>query len=242
MKKLNIMRYQKLRFSGLAAFAVLSLGVTMASAQVDVAQPYPFPPPLAAHSPYATDSSRDLGFYLNGDLGSSFMPDFQSSRFGFPGNFRTDVGMRFSAQPGYNFLAARRLTLGGEFETGVIYNRISHVYDAGSPTPWRGEYYQVPLLGNLVLKCHASSRVVPYVGVGGGGDISWARIHSPGFRDFGGSSNDKFDPAAQGMAGVRFHLNSISDFGLGYKFLADFPSDGKYIATHSVVACFTVKF
>jgi hypothetical protein len=44
------------------------------------------------------------------------------------------------------------------------------------------------------------------------------------------------------MAGVRFRIDRIFDVGLGYKFLAAFPYDGKYVATHAVQATFTVKF
>jgi hypothetical protein len=110
------------------------------------------------------------------------------------------------------------------------------------PSSFRGDYYQVPLLGNLVLKLHPPGLlVVPYVGVGGGGDYSWARIRSPGF--FGFSSNsDEVDPAVQAMAGVRFRLSPISDLGLGYKFLAAFPGDGRNTATHAVGISLTLRF
>jgi len=234
MKEPSAMKHRQTPALGLAAGAVLFAGLTVASAQVDVASAY-VPPP------YAADSGKDLGFYVNGDVGPSFMPDFQSSRFGFPGNFRMDTGVRSSAELGYNFLATRRLTLGDEFESGAIYNHISHVWDAGSPISLRGDYYQVPLLDNLVLKFHPNSFCAPYVGVGGGADCSFARIHSPSFSGSHDSS-DRVDPAAQGMAGVLLRLNSNMDVGLGYKFLADFPDKGKYIATHAVTANFTVRF
>jgi len=44
------------------------------------------------------------------------------------------------------------------------------------------------------------------------------------------------------MAGVKFRINSMSEVGLGYKFLADFPVHGSYIGTHAVSAPFTVRF
>jgi opacity protein-like surface antigen len=217
-----------------AGCAVLWLGLAAASAQVYAAPPYAAPA-------YVVDSIQDAGFYLSADLGPSFMPDFQSSRFGFPGSFSARSGVRFSAEPGYNFLANERLTLGGEFETGVIYNDLSSVRGAGSPMLLRGDYYQMPLLVNLVLKLHPGPFVVPYVGIGGGGDYSSARIRSARFFGFE-TTSDEVDPAAQGMAGVRFRLNASSELGLGYKFLAAFPGEGRYIATHSVAASFTIKF
>jgi opacity protein-like surface antigen len=196
---------------------------------------------------YVPNAGNDLGFYFNGDLGPSFMPDFQSSRFGFPGSFSTRAGVRFDVEPGFNFLATDTLTLGGEFETGVVYNRLRSVTAAGSATPYWGDwgdwgdYYQVPLLGNLVLKLHPDSFVVPYVGVGGGGDASWARIRPHGFFGFDNHS-DEVDPAVQAMAGVRFRLAPNVELGVGYKFLAAFPSEGRYIATHAAAASFSVRF
>jgi opacity protein-like surface antigen len=46
----------------------------------------------------------------------------------------------------------------------------------------------------------------------------------------------------QALGGVRFRINSNMDPGLGYEFLADFPNEGRYLATHSVMAGFTVTF
>jgi opacity protein-like surface antigen len=218
----------------MAACTVLALGLTTASAQLAVAPPYVAPA-------YTADSSEDLGFCLSGDLGPSFIQNFQSSRFGFPARISARPGARFGVEPGYNFLATDALTIGGEFETGVIYNSLHSVSKPGAPWPLRGDYYQVPLLGSLVLKVHTGSFVEPYVGVGGGGDYSAARIRSPGFFGFR-TRSDEIDPAVQGMAGVRFRLNRISNVGLGYKFLAAFPNQGQYIGTHSVLASFTVRF
>jgi opacity protein-like surface antigen len=234
MKKSSNMQYEQMRIPCLATCAIFSLGLAVSSAQNSVATSYVAPRPVA-------DSGTDLGYYLNGDLGLSIIPDFQSSRFGFPGNFHMDEGIRFGLEPGYNFLTLGDFTFGGEFETGVAYNRIASVWAAGLPTSSRGDFYQVPLLGNLVVSFHPCTFVEPYVGVGGGGDCTWARIHS---WDFFGThmNNDEVDPAMQAMGGVRFRLNSLCDVGVGYKFLADFPSSGKYVPTHDILASFTVKF
>jgi opacity protein-like surface antigen len=233
MKIPSIVKHQQVLFWARSAYTFLSLGLATASAQVYVA---PTTVPV-----YGADSSKDLGFYFDGDLGPSFMPDFQSSRFGFPGSFSARPGVRLGVEPGFNFLAGDRLTLGGEFETGVIYNYLYSIKEAGSPTSLRGDFYQVPILGNLVLKLHPDSFVVPYVGVGGGGDYSRARIHMPGFFD-SETHNEEIDPAVQAMAGVRFRLNAICELGFGYKFLAAFPSEGRYFGTHSASVTFTLRF
>ena len=232
--------------------AVLFLGVAKMSAQVYAPPPpppYGGPPPYGAPPPYGGPPGYYAGpayvadapgFYLNLDAGPSFMQDFHSTRFGFPGSFSARPGARFSVEPGYNFIADRQLTLGAEFETGFIYNYLNSVRQTGSPTT-RGDYYQTPILANLVLKLNPDGFVVPYIGVGGGGDYSSVRIHTPGFFGFD-NWNDEVDPAAQGMIGVRFRLNPMSELGVGYKFLAAFPDHGSYVGTHSVSASFTMRF
>jgi opacity protein-like surface antigen len=191
---------------------------------------------------YYYESSGDLGFHFGGDLGGSVMQDFNSSRFGFPGHFSARPGVRFSVAPGYDFLSTGKLTLGADFETGMSYNDLNSIRDAGVRTPLRGHYYQVPLLGDLVLKFHPNSFVVPYIGVGGGGDWSSARIHPASFIG-ASSSSDEIDPAVEGIAGVRFRLNSMSELGFGYKYLAAFPGGGNSnTATHAALATFNLRF
>jgi opacity protein-like surface antigen len=234
MKKLHIVQRPPLRVLAAVICAVLTLGLTAASAQVYS------PPPTYVVPAYVPYSGNDLGFYFNGDVGPSFMPDFQSSRFGGPPtSFSAHPGVRFDGEPGFNFLAAGPLTLGGEFETGVIYNRLYSINEAGLPISSRGDFYQVPLLGNLMLRIHTDSLVVPYIGIGGGGDASWARVLSPGF---GFETRSEVDPAAQAMGGVRFQIAPNVDVGVGYKFLATFPSEGRYFATHAASFTFTFRF
>jgi opacity protein-like surface antigen len=246
MKKLSTMKHHQIRIVSSAACAALFIGMAVASAQVYVppaSLPPPSVPPPRPPPDYVADFDKEVGFYFNGNLGPSFIPNFKSSRLGFEGDFHMDPGVRFAAEPGYNFLSTRLLTLGGEFETGVIYNRISHVDNQELQIWRRGDYYQVPLLGNLEIKFHPNSFVVPYVGLGGGGDATWTSMNRwDYYGGYGKSSHDEVDPAVQAMAGVRFRLNSMIDFGVGYKFLADFPSEGKYIATHAAQATFTVRF
>jgi len=228
MKKLNNSRYQQLLAWAAVACAALGFGLA-ASAQTNTL------------TTLAPDSNKDLGLYLSGDAGSSFLPDTDTSRFGFPGKLSARRGLRTDIAPGYNFLATDKFTLGGELETGLIYNHLSSVSKAGSSVTFRGDYYQVPMLGNLVFKAHPTPWCAPYVGAGAGGDYSWAGIHSPGFAGFQTSSSE-IDPAAQALGGVRFKVSARCDVGVGYKFLAAFPAEGKYIGTHSVGASFSMRF
>jgi opacity protein-like surface antigen len=234
MKEMCTVKNHIILFQAMSACAFFSLALAGASAQV-------YAPPTYAAPVYAAQSDQDLGFYFNANLGPSFTPNFESSRFGYPAAFSARPGFRLGAEPGFNFMSADHLTLGGEFETGVIYNDLNSITPAGSTASMRGQLYQVPILGNLVLTLHPDSFVAPYIGVGGGGDYSRAVIHNPGF--FSSDTwNDEVNPAFQAMAGIRFRLNSLCDVGFGYKFLADFPNEGKYIGTHSAQAVFALRF
>lgn len=231
MKKTSNVTHHPARVLAAATCAVLSLGLGSASAQMYVG-PGSGPP----HDPY-----REIGFYFNGDIGPSFMPEFHSTRFGFPGRFELDPGVRFSAEPGFNFLATDSITLGAQFETGVIYNYISSVKNAGMNTNLRGDYYQVPVLGDLVLQLHPCPYVTPFIGVGGGGDYSAGRLHMQYFyHDY--TDSDIFSPAVEGMAGVRFRINYCTELGIDYKYLAAYPNHSTRTDTHSVAASFSVKF
>jgi hypothetical protein len=218
-----------------AASALAAFATTTASAQV-------VPGFVAPTANY--ESSPGTGFHLSADLGSSLMQNFNSPRFGFPGHFSADPGLRFSIAPGYDLVSTRALTLGADVETGVIYNRIDKVEDSSVPAPGvRVNYYQVPLLAGLTLKFHPNSFLTPYVGISGGGDYSAARLHPRAFVGDTESSSDDLDPAVQGAAGLRMHLNSRSDLGLGYKYLAVLPGGSSSpIITHAVLASFDYQF
>ncbi|MGO8700068.1 MAG: hypothetical protein ACLQVY_20460 [Limisphaerales bacterium] len=109
-----------------ATGALAAIAPVSASAQL---APGPGTPTLSYQS------SSDVGFHLDADLGPSIMQNFNSPRFGFPGHFSADPGVRFDIAPGYDFVSTRALTLGTDFETGMIYNIVDKVEDAWAPVP-----------------------------------------------------------------------------------------------------------
>jgi len=192
---------------------------------------------------YYSEPEHEVGFYLGADLGADFMQRVQTTRFGFGTAFTPRAGTRFGIEPGFNFLSTPYLTLAGEFETGVSYNYLSGVNVPAVPYAVHGDYYQVPLLGNLILKLKTDSIVEPYVGIGGGGDYSSVTLRNYGYGYYGyRTSSDEVDPAVQGMIGVRFHVSPWSEVGVGYKYLAAFNGGGNVINTHTAQASFTVNF
>jgi opacity protein-like surface antigen len=240
MKKdyLNPMIMRGAGFAGAVCLIACAATPMAASAQ---------PPPYqgAYSTPgYQNDYvAGDIGFCFSANLGLSLMPDFDSSRYGVPGHFSPDAGVRFTVAPGFNFIRSDPFDFGAEFETGVIYNHLRSVTLAGNPMNYHGDFYQVPLLVNLVFKAHPTRDLTPYVGVGGGGDVSSTHL-----RDFDNGDDfhhhDRYktdaDPAVQAMIGVRYRVWRYMEVGAEYKYLADFSSST--IETHSILATFTMEF
>jgi Outer membrane protein beta-barrel domain len=235
-KRCSVMHQIPLALCG----AAVCLAFASSSAYAQVAVGYYGAP--GYYSPFMySHTVNGLGFYLAGDGGISVIQDFNSSRLGFPGRFSTDPGGRFSIEPGFDFIATRELTVGAEFETGFTGNHISSITQGGASTGMDGDYYQVPFMGNLVVKFCPDSPVTPYLGVGGGGLYSDARAHPIGGFD-GWIHSNETDPAVQGMAGIRFKLGPVAELGLGYKFLAALVGGDNNVYTHAVLASFSLNF
>jgi len=225
---------------GAGVAGAISLLACVAAPDAATAQP---PPYQGAYStPGYEYSPGDIGFCFSAGLGLSLMPNFNSPRFGVPGHFSPDAGVGFSVAPGFNFVRSDPFDLGVEFETGTIYNHLRSVTLEGNPYNYHGDFYQVPLLVNLVFKAHPTRYLTPYVGVGGGGDVSEAGLHDyyNGYYYYHEHYKTDADPAVQAMAGVRYRVWRFIQAGIEYRFLADFSSST--IETHSVLGTFTMEF
>lgn len=160
------------------------------------------------------------GFFLNTDVGASFIT-------GLPSGIDADPGIRFSVVPGYRIYNDDLFSVSLQLDTGLIWNGL----DAG------GDLYQVPVLAGFEYAFHTGSIVEPYVGIGGGGVYSDYSVSSA----FGGGDSS-FDGALQGMAGVRFKLSDSAEVGVGYKYLHNWASNVDYIGTHSASVVFVFRF
>ena len=162
------------------------------------------------------------GPFLNTDIGASFVT-------GLPSGVSVDPGIRFSVVPGYRIYNDDIVSVSLQFETGLIWNSFG---DSS-----RGDIYQVPFLLGTEYAFHAGSVVEPYIGVAGGGVYSEFDFNSR-FDD----DQSTMSGAVQAMAGVRFKLNDHAELGVGYKFLATWPSGVDYLGTHSASVTFVWRF
>jgi hypothetical protein len=224
----------KIQYAVLTTVPVLTAFLALSSLDSPAQTPVPGMPV------YYYEQPEDLGFHLGADAGASIMQNFDSSRLGFPGRFDTRPGARVDVAPEYDFLSGGGMTLGAEAETGMIYNDINRVTDAGVTTYARGQYDQLPFLAGLTLKFHPNSFITPYIGVDGGGDYSHLRLHPSGY--FGPPErSDEVDPALQATGGILFQLNSRCALGCAYKWLAAFPSENQNTCTHAALVTFNFK-
>jgi opacity protein-like surface antigen len=206
------------------------------------------------YAPYPASPPYQYGnFYLNGDVGVSFLQDLTIRNLGTKVSFHT--GSRADLSLGYNI--AKQLAV--EFETGVIWNSLNaDNSQVITPLADRINLYQVPLLANLVYKVPLAGGITPYIGAGVGGVVSTLDLETQTGPGFGHGywrhpSDTDCAFAYQGLAGVKFPLGWNMDIGLGYKFLGTldhswFEGDpnlftqtgGTY--SHSVLATFTWRF
>lgn len=111
-----------------------------------------------------------------------------------------DPGFRLGFVGGYNLNEWVAL----EFESGFMYNGIKDSDDA-----WLGS---VPLIANVVFRFENETKLVPYVGGGGGGAFTT-------FNDWYDSDSD-FVFAWQVKAGVAYSMNDNMSVEVVYKLFA----------------------
>jgi opacity protein-like surface antigen len=156
--------------------------------------------------------------------------------------------MRWGLEAGYGFKLSDKLTVGVEAESGVAWNALSSRThgDPSSENELGGNFYQIPILANVVANYHIG-KWTPYVGIGGGMDYCSVNIYSSG----GGPTVDAgsdFGPAFQAKAGVHYQLCEKMDVGLGYKYLDAFSerfgggSRASSVQSHDVYIDLTYHF
>jgi hypothetical protein len=191
------------------------------------------------------------GPFINADVGVSFVT-------GLPSGQDADVGMRFSVVPGYKIYNDDTFSVSLQFETGVIWNQLDNSSMSGMGNMMQNgmqngmqmggapktDMYQIPFMAGVEYAFHAGKLIEPYIGVAGGGaytewDTHWNSGGGPGDANMSGdNTSSSVSAAVQGAAGVRFKIGEHMALGLGYKFLATFPSGVDYLGNHSVLATF----
>lgn len=153
---------------------------------------------------------------------------------------KTDPGVRVDLAGGYNFSQCWALEIEGGFTFNSIEELEAEAIGAAGTEALDMDFFQIPLLVNVIYRLPLDSNFKPYLGAGVGG--VWSIISG----DDVDSEND-IAFAFQGMAGVDYELNDNTDIGIGYKFLGALEQDfggvkTENIYTHAILATFNFRF
>ena len=157
------------------------------------------------------------------ELGVSFLDD--ATLVDFYGEATLDNKVLFD--PGFRFgigfggEVTRHLCL--EFQSGFHYNAIKSIAGASASS---GNFYQVPLMGNVVLQLPNRTGFVPFVGAGAG--AYWTVLDAQNL-SIGGTTASGTDDAwvfgYQAFAGFRYALRTNLGLGASYHYgVATSPS------------------
>lgn len=164
--------------------------------------------------PFGQQTGPQTRWYFKADAGGVVTEDVKIKEFlGATdiGKYEFDTGVRFDMGVGYHFTP----WFSAEAETGVLYNSIRHQGDSSLSS--------VPMMVNAVFNIPTGTRLVPFVGVGGGGVVSVLNAdfltppdHNNVFID--GTDSDVV-LAWQAFAGLRYNINDHFDISLAYRYL-----------------------
>jgi opacity protein-like surface antigen len=159
-----------------------------------------------------------------------------------------DTGFHFGIGIGRELTRYLRV----EVESGFNYNSLKSIQDA---TASSGNFYRVPVMGNLVLQYPNRTRIVPVIGAGVG--AHWMMFDAQNVELGATTLNDDSETwvfGYQGYAGVRYQFREDMDLGIFYHYsVADGPSwefsstDGgnfklNSLRTHSLSLTFGWRF
>jgi opacity protein-like surface antigen len=171
--------------------------------------------------------------YFRTEAGPAFLNTLRAD-YGI-GHFEepTDVGTRVDLTFGCHFTSSFAAELNG----GMVWNKLLDMA--------QHDFYQVPIMGNLVWK-PAYGRLAPFVGAGAGGVDLILVPHA-----FSLPTERHFVFGAQAFAGVGYRLTRACELGLSYRFLGaaseNFRNGGGTIRvgpafSHAIQAEFTFAF
>ncbi len=166
-------------------------------------------------------------WYLGLDAGLALQPDITLKYAGGEDRLVFDPGVRLGLSGGVHLHPSWR----AELELGFIYNSV----DARTQ-----DYFQMPILANLIYSVPLRGPFSAYAGAGVGGvyTVFWTDLWS---------TEEGLAFGYQGIAGVKYALNDGLDVGLSYKLLGTIehdlgPARSEGTLTHSILAAFTFKF
>lgn len=163
----------------------------------------------------AQDQDFTKGPFIGADAGAIFQQVGSLYESGEPQQRTTfSPGARADLDFGYNCCKS----FSPELEAGFSWNSLDKINGMSISDKEDINIFSIPILANFVFRVPTHCGLVPYVGVGGGANISMFELTSGGQR----YHDSDIEPAAQGEAGLKYMLSPNASIGVAYKFMATF--------------------
>jgi opacity protein-like surface antigen len=173
------------------------------------------------------------GWYLGVDTGLALQQELTIEDTSQASWFHDPLPQKASFGPGIRLDVSGGVHLSESWKTEV---EVGFIYNPGSSL----DYFQVPMIANVIYTLPLHGPISAYVGAGAGGvaGVLWSDLFSSeGGLAFG----------YQAIVGVKYALKEDLDLGLSYKFLGTTGHDlgaarvdGTF--SHSILAAVTFKF
>lgn len=183
------------------------------------------------------------GPYFGAELGASYSQPYNIALGDASARLKTELGERFAVAVGYTLYAGPAFESAVQFETGLLHNSVKSLnfFDDLGYISSKGDLYQVPFLADIIYRFHMGPRLVPFVGVGGGGVYQRLQVDSVNGAPVD-TANSETSAAVQAMAGLSYRFDDHNELGLVYKYLVVFPKTDDYAATHSLMLAYVLRF
>ncbi len=172
-------------------------------------------------------------WYLGVDAGVALQQDLTIEDTSQPSWFHDPLPQKASFDPGVRLDVSGGVHLSRSWRTEI---ELGFIYNSGSTL----DYFQVPMMANVIYTLPLRGPVSAYAGAGVGGV---AGVLGRNFLD----SEAGFTLGCQGILGVKYALNDHLDLGLAYKLLGTIehdvgPARVDGATSHAILAAATVKF
>jgi len=177
------------------------------------------------------------GAYFEVDAGLNVSDNIASQH----GAMSLRSGVRCDVSLGYAIKIVNHLTIAPAAELGILYNELGAATSAkGGSAQVSGSFYQVPVMGNLIVNWEFFPHGVLYGG--GGAGVAYNKLNVTGVKGISTDvTNGEGDFAWQAMVGLRYTIRAC-ELGIGYKYLAVEPSGLSNIGNNAIMASFAVHF
>ena len=153
------------------------------------------------------------------------------------------TGVRCDLSLGYAIPVVKHLTIAPAAEMGILYSSLNTLSTASGTANVSGSFYQIPVMGDLIVNWEFFPHCVLYGG--GGAGVEYNKLNVSGNTAVHGFSTDITNGEAgfawQVLTGIRYTIGA-TEISVGYKYLSSDASGLNTIGNSAIMAAFAVHF